>query len=326
MKQARLNVFAFLASIFLFSVISCEGPGESSPKSVDYGPEVASKDITNAIANTYRDSDPTQTKVGAYVHFETNDDVGEGALKLITGDTAQTVTNRTEDAVNVSFDIIEIHVKYHQSDNTSSTVTRGYQLPFKKHTSSSAAESSVQVADSETTQQIENWLQSFAIRRVGLDLAAKPPEAKIDARALAALAAAPTPAPTPAPAPTPDDQIGGPIKVTFHGLKVWEDNGPPPAAVKAQAGCLGIPGCSLTYRHVAFDIVFWRDPQGERTHIELTTSPQVPQVIGFEMFALIPYIPGLMKSCVTQLILVSGGRTTTKTLVTECQQVDDFLY
>ncbi len=329
--SARLLCAVGVLSCILFSclMISCKGPTDSGgPQAVDYGPEVDVKDVGNAIANTYRDSDPTQTKVGSFVHFETDDDVGDGTLQLLTGDTSQTITNRVEDAQSITFDILETQVKYNQNNNTSSTVTRGYQIPFQK--------SAVAARQMASAQSLEGVRKLYS-HRVGLALQAalRAPAAGAGAQpsidpaspfAQPAPTAAPTPGSSPAPGPTPGPTPDGEVKITFHHLRTWEDSGPVPPGVQARAACLGIPGCKLTTRHVNFDIVFWNIPGGDRTHVELTTSPQIPQLSGFEMAAVQPYIPGLLKSCVTQLIPLNDGHTVSTTLITECQKVDDFLF
>jgi hypothetical protein len=112
---------------------------------------------------------------------------------------------------------------------------------------------------------------------------------------------------------------------TYHRLIQWEDTGPAPANVASQPNCLGLPKCQMRLRHVNFDIVVWDTPQGNRIHVELTVSPDVPQTIGFNMNPIWEYIPGLVRSCITRLVSIgTDGRNST--LISECKDVINFAF
>jgi len=286
--------------------VACDVPDSGSPAPVDFGIEVPAAAISDAIANTYRDSDPTQTKLGAFVHFETNDDIAQGTMKIVARDTSQTITKRTEDANTVSFDLVENEVTYHQNDGTSQTIVRAYQLGFKKQDAPPITQ---------TVADLMLLPAALALRNLNIPSNGRALGSPVNSQERMATPDAATPDPQATPPP-----------VTFHRLSSWEDTGPAPAGVRQRANCLGIPQCTLRLRHVTYDMVSWQDPKGSRIHIELIISPDIPQTIGYEMTPVLSYIPGLLKSCVTQLANTGNSQTVSQTLITECQQVDDFLF
>lgn len=264
---------AFFLTLFL-ALASCDL--DDGPVAPDYGPEVSVEEIYRAIENLYRDSDPLQTKVGAFVHFRTTDTIAGGQLIFHAADTGHTVVRRVESECITTFHIVEKRYT-HKQDGTSDLLTRELELPFQTSSSGSCAS---------------------------------------------------TDAVTPKALPTLKLTSDEPVRVTFHYLREWETRGPAPEAVRARPqgnpNCLGIPNCELTYRHVSFDLVYWDSPHGSLTRLEYVTSPDIPQISGFNMAPIFFYIPGLFKSCLTQMMPLGDGDL--ETLVTECQEVVDFTY
>lgn len=275
------SVRAILIACMLFSAVACEL--DDSPEKPDYGPEVSIDDINRAMDNLYRDSDPLQTKVGAFVHFQTKDILAGGQLVIYAADTGHTVVQKVESECFTTFHIVEKRYT-HKQDGTSDLLTRELELPIRTSWTGPC------IPEEDDASALALPLNLASISK--LKPASQQP------------------------------------RVTFHRLKEWETRGPAPDAVRARPkdnpNCLGIPNCELTYRHVSFDIVYWDTPEGSLTRLEYVVSPDIPQTSGFNMAPLFFYIPGLFKSCVTQMMSLGEGES--QTLITECQEVVDFTY
>lgn len=290
---------AAAAAVLTIAFIGCDR-GEMNGEPVDYGPAQDPKAISVEVANLVRDSDPSQTKVGAFGRFLTTDNIGGGTLVQISANTSQEVISRTVKDNVLNMQIAENVTEYHSNSTTPQKLSRIFQFNFALPTPTAtptpspapamplSASAAQQIADTD----IQQGLHAFFVRTG-------------DARAAAANA-----------------------NVTFHGLRAWEDSGPPPERVRSAPNCLGIPQCQIRLRHVVFDIVSWEIPEGNRVHIELVTSPDVPQTIGLNMSPIRDiwqYIPGLMKTCISFMVAVgTDGRN--KTLITECKEVVNFAY
>jgi hypothetical protein len=281
-------VLALLIPLFLLSLVGCDF-NDQGPQAVSYGPEVDAVQIGNAIASTWQDSDPTKTQVGAYATFETMDTIAGGTMQILTADTAQKVLGKTDDGKNIIFDLFEYKVNYHQDLSKPETMSREFELAFEKPAAATKA-----IPSEKDIVQLVLALS----KQVKVQEATKPDD--------------------PAPAPN--------APITFHRLVTFEDQGPPPQAVldRDPQTCLGIPNCTMRYRHVSFDVVFWHTPQGDRTRVEFISSPDAPQILGWNMTPFRPFYPGLMRTCLTQLIALDDPRN--KTLITECQNVRDFAF
>ncbi len=118
---------------------------------------------------------------------------------------------------------------------------------------------------------------------------------------------------------TPNDS-----KVTFHRLRSSESEGAPPLAVQRQPNCLNIPNCRVRYRTLWFEMVAWEGKEATPLLIQLVSSPDIPQVAGYKMSPVDDFIPGLVKSCLTQMVPV--GDDGAKTMLTECQDVVNFRF
>lgn len=274
--SARFAIFSFLFLV----LTSCEF--DDTPVKPDYGPEVPVDEVLRAMENLSRDSDPLQTKVGAFVHFRTTDFFAGGQFVFYAADTGHTVVQRVDSECTTTFHIVEKRYT-HKQDGTSDLLVRELELPFRTSSEGPCAH--------ETSPEA---LSSFILNS----------------------------------APVLKLASAEPTRVTFHRLKEWESRGPAPEAVrdrpKDNPNCLGIPNCELRFRHVSFDIVYWDTPEGNLTRLEYVVSPDIPQTSGFNMAPLFYYIPGLFKSCATQMMSLGDGDT--QTLVTECQEVVDFTY
>lgn len=257
---------------------------DKGPAKPQHGPAISTNDLYNALDGLYYDSNPFITKVGAFVHFKTTHEIAGGQVRIHSADTGHTVVNRVESECFIIFHIVEKRFTHNQ-DGTSEMLKRELELPLQTSASGACA----QTATDARAASISKFIQSSV----------KPAE------------------------------DGGPSLVTFHNLRSWETRGPAPKAVRERPqddpNCLGIPNCELRYRHVSFDLVDRSEnPDGEVIHLEFVASPDIPQTSGFNMGPLFAYLPGLFKSCVTQMASLGGDAG--KTLVTECQEVVDFTY
>jgi len=294
---------AYAAVAVALCLAACDRADWSSDyggEPVDYGPPQDPKEITSEVANLVRDSDPSQTKVGAFGRFLTVDYIGGGTLVSIAANTSQEVISRTVNGDVLNMQILEKTAVYHANSTTPEKMSRVFQfnwtLPTPTPTPAPAPAFQVSASAAEAIAATDLAKGAHALfSRLG------------DSRALAA---------------------GSEPKMSFHGLRAWEDSAPPPERVRSAPNCLGIPQCRLRLRHVVFDIVSWEVPQGNRVHLELVTSPDIPQTIGLNMSPIQDiwqYIPGLMKSCISYLVSI-GNDSRSKTLITECREVVSFAF
>lgn len=274
--------------VLLATASGCIQAGTGEP--VDYGAPTTSAAITTEVIKTVRDSDPSQTKVGAYGRFLTTHNIGGGTLRSLAANTSQEVTSRTVNGNIATLQILEKTSEYRSNSPTPEKMSRNFILNWEipsESTSPAGVQPQLTPASSGvTTAAMRSALRSYLSKT--------------------------------------DDSDGG-IKVTFHRLRAWEDSGPPPERVRSQPNCLGLPQCQIRLRHVLFDLVSWDVPEGNRVHIELVVSPDVPQTIGLNMNPIWPYIPGLVRSCITRLVPI-GDEGRSKTLVEECKDVVNFAF
>jgi hypothetical protein len=289
-------ILALLVPLFLLSLVGCD-LSDPGPQKVDFGPEVDGTQIGKAIQSTWQDSDPSSTQVGAYVTFETTDTIAGGTMQILSADTAQKVLRKTDDGKNIIFDLFEYKVNYHQDQSKPETLSREFELAFDKPQATTGTVTKAAPTEAEIVELVKVLSQKVNMPVSGLE-ATKPED----------------------PGPPPETPI------TFHRLVTYEDSGPPPAGIlqRDPKNCLGIPACIMRYRHVSFDIVFWHTPEGDRTRVEFISSPDAPQILGWNMTPFRPFYPGLLRTCITQLVAL--GEAQGKTLVTECQNVRDFTF
>lgn len=101
-------------------------------------------------------------------------------------------------------------------------------------------------------------------------------------------------------------------KQTYHRLTNTVEKVSPPARVRAQTNCLGIPNCQITIHRIGFDQVYWEDEKPTRVHIEAILSSDVP------------YLSRNLSTCYTAVANVdssAGG-----VLVKQCTNVFDFRF
>ena len=278
-----------LLMIFLLVPVGCIVDTNPSGSPIDYGAKSTQDEVLAALSNPVRGSDPTATKLGAWVKFETTQSIAGGQVFAVVADTTQTVTERQETADVVALTIVEGRRNYKQNDKPE-TVSRSFNLAFEKA----------------KPKQLEfvSPLEALALAQQS----AGPALSMLEQRVLSLMSQVQTSA-------TP---------VTYHRLRTTKVKGPPPKLVREAPGCAGLPDCQMTYNTVSFDQVIWSSPSGDRIRFEFVVSPEVPQTAGFNMSLLFPYYPGLMRSCVTLMVSIGDENSNAKTLLTECQNVFDF--
>lgn len=328
-------IFLLIAVFFLLGT-GCE-EGSLNGEKVDYGAQVPEKDVINAVYGyLIAGTQPSATKVGAFVHFASTENIAGGTINVLLADTGQTTINRVEDAKTVTFNIVEKIIEYHQNSKTPEKVTRNFEMAFEKPsiapatistTSASLAENPALNFQKPTDQSLLDAVQKF---KRNLTFASNQPLHTQDSPAptsVASLVASPVVSlvvspvvslAAESPSPTPPS-------ATFHRLRTWQDSGPPPESVRMQANCGDVPNCTLRYRHVVFDIVTWDLPGGNLIHMELIASPDVPQTFGLNMNPIFPYLPGLMRTCYTRMVPI-GTDGHSKTLVSDCNDVVNFTF
>jgi hypothetical protein len=250
---------------------------------VDYGPPHEEKTIVKSVNNLFRDSDPSRTKVGAAGRYFTTVAIGGGAAELLVANTLLEVTGSYIDGNILTLNLLENTTEYQSSPKTSEKMNRNFQLRFKVASSPNPLMTQFHASD------LEQSVQDFLIQNGQIKKTENEPS----------------------------------IRITYHNLRTWEDSAPPPSKVQEHATCRGIQNCSIRLRHLVFNIVRWDEPQGYLIRVELITSPDVPQTLGFNMNPFFGYVPGLMKSCLTRLVPI-GDDGRDRTLVHECKTVVNF--
>jgi hypothetical protein len=108
---ATLLVFVAMVSL---TMIGCTKPeGEK----VDYGPEVSEASVLKAIRDPLASADPTQIKVGEFVHTAEIQELAGGQARNTLSDTGQTVIDRQETAEEILFTIVETKISYVQGES-----------------------------------------------------------------------------------------------------------------------------------------------------------------------------------------------------------------
>lgn len=280
-------LLALLAPLLIMALTGCRSNENGEP--VDYGPEAAAVDINEALFRPLEGVNPLAIKVGAYVQFTTTQKLAGGQVMNRLSDTGMKVIDREEDDSAVIYRIRQDKATY-GNDNKTDIVSTDFPFGISKDngTSNASVQSALVVAPLELLEQ------SVPALLKSLDVASS---TKVRQAA---------------------------TRVTYHRLVTSERDEPPPSEVQAQPGCLGIPNCKIKVHHIEFDQVAWGGSEPERVHFELTMSPDVPMLAGLYMSPLFEYYPGLLKSCVTLMVAIGDG--SSKTLLTECNEVEFFRF
>ena len=254
---------------------------------VDYGAEVPITEIQKAIVAGVRGIDPSATELGAAVQYTTTQYIAGGQVVNLLGATVLVVIEREEIAASAPNPAM-VRLRFRESKTDFGT--------RPGESSNTIEREFIEVFEK------ASLAPSYAVEAKGAPIALSDPAVSTMARAFASEG----------------------TKVTFHKLSSSSSTGLPPVPVTEKANCRDVPNCTMTYNKVSFDQVAWRADGPEKIHFDFVVSPDVPQISGFNMSPLFPYYQGLVKSCVTLLVKVGEGHD--KTLLMECQQVQDFLY
>jgi hypothetical protein len=279
---------ALLAPFLIFALTGCDLKIEGEP--VDYGAVVPFSEISDAINEGVKDIDPSLTKKGAFVHYSTKQYLAAGKVVNVLSDTGLTVTERTEAAQGVELTLIEKRFTYGAPGEPMKEQAREFTLEFTNESASKAAPQTLQ-------QSLQQSLQSLLSHEPGQSPGLSPSLSPVKATSEGA-------------------------RVTFHNLATGTVQLAAPKAVQAQPNCLGLPNCQVTLHNVSFDQVTWLTEGPQRIHFDFYVSPNVPQISGFNMSPVLPFYPGLYKSCITLMVSIGDGRS--KTLLSECQEVENF--
>ena len=285
------------AGLLVLAIAGCDNGAEGLK--VDYGPEVPVSEIQKAIVAGVRGIDPSATELGAAVQYTTTQYLAGGQVVNLLGATVLVVVERDEIAASGSNPAM-VRLRFRESKTdfgsrpgeSSNTVEREFVEFFEKASLSHL--------------HGPTFSSSFRVEAKGAPVALSAPAAfpLLSSRAVTL--------------------AENEARVSFHKLSSSTTTGQPPAPVTEKANCREVPGCKMTYNKISFDQVAWRVDGPEKIHFDFVVSPDVPQISGFNMSPLFPYYQGLVKSCVTLLVKVGDGHD--KTLLMECQQVQDFLY
>lgn len=286
-------LLALLAPFLILSLTGCE---QKDAEAVDYGPETDVRSINKALVESISDSDLSKTKLGAYVYYETTDDIAGGQSRILSSTINQTVVERAETADTITFYLQETKRSL-KANGKEEVLKREFELPMKKDPPSptptpTATPATKSLAEAASGTEYSNFITDQRIRAFAAQNA--------------------------------QTQAGSEPRVSYHRLRKWDSLEAAPDWVRRRPNCLGLANCQVRLRHVAFDFVVWDSPQGDVTKLELVVSPDAPPIAGFNITPLLPFLPGLYRSCITQL--VAAGDNGARTLVTECQSLSDFLF
>lgn len=120
-------LLALMAPVLLFSLASCRSNDMGEP--VDYGPPVQWSAIGDALVASIADSDPVNTKLGAFVHFATTQTIAGGQVTTVISDTGQTLVKKERlDTETEVFTIVQHKITYTQDQPQK--VSTQIELPF----------------------------------------------------------------------------------------------------------------------------------------------------------------------------------------------------
>lgn len=291
------GLLALMIPLLLLFLTGC--PSSSTGESINYGPEVSDEAIDDAVIEAIMDADASRIKVGAFVHFASRQILAGGKVNNVVADTGQTIIAKEVEAESINYRIVENKVTYGYEDGPRKVSTEFLLSVATGLIEPAVNESTVLTrafgAKSKAGQG--SFLKTLSLERLLSQLSEQSIHPEL--RTLTTTR-------------------------TYHGLKTKTYDGPPPARVREQPNCLGIPECKMTYRQIDFDEVYWTDGKSERVHYEFVISPQAPPTSGYNFGLRYPFVPGLIRACVTLMVRVGEGES--RTLLTQCQDVENFRF
>lgn len=288
-------LLALLAPLLILVLSGCKST--DTGEAVDFGPETTEDAIDLAMVEAIHDVDPERIKVGAFVHFATKQILAGGQIQHIVADTGHTVIGayESEDGNQIDYLVAENQITYGHEDGPRKVSTE-FTISAARSTSSDALRSRSSDALS-PFHWVEAWMR------------------KLDESEALSLLSADV---------HPSVRQTSETTRTYHRLRTSTYEGPPPLRVQMRPNCLGLQNCKITYRKITFDEVYWTNGTGERVHYEFVVSPQAPPTAGYNYGIRYQFVPGLVKSCFTLMVSVGSGHS--KTLLTQCQEVEDFRF
>lgn len=108
-----------------------------------------------------------------------------------------------------------------------------------------------------------------------------------------------------------DSASRGPIRRTYHNLRVKTDFVDPPESVRLKEGCGGVRNCQIPITMIAFDEADWQ-PDGTFNK----------SLYRYAFSSETPYLANLINGCMTTYVAVE----TRNYLVTQCKVLRDFTF
>ena len=308
---SRCSMRLLFLIIAVANFLSCTIKRNGEP--VDFGPQATTPQLNKALLDAIGNADPSQIKVGQFVHFSTTELLNGNQIVQVMSDTGQTVVSREETVDAVKLDVIQNKIVYGKNQQQKSSLE--YQMSLSKSIAAATATvAATEMAIAELRKVQQNLIVANPAYLATFDV---PSPAPVPTPTPNAPPDAPSDTPAPASAPTGSN-------VSIHRLIVSDSIEVPPGDTASQPDCLGIPNCKIHVHHVSFDQVIVSGGTPDRVHFELAVSPDVPMLAGYRMTPLFEYFPGLIKACVT--LQVPIGTSGSKVLVTECNILENFRF
>lgn len=121
------TILSLIGALIGGSLIGCSAKEDGEP--VDYGPETTIEALENALTTPIIGIDPTQAKIGAFVHIAQVQELAGGKVSSVVSDTGQTIVGRDESESDVQYTIVQHKVTYGQQ---ASKVSTEIKLAFAK--------------------------------------------------------------------------------------------------------------------------------------------------------------------------------------------------
>lgn len=233
MKLLKLILFAGLAVVNF----SCVKPPSTE---INYGPEVQSSKVAEALNEALGPADPTRIKFNEYSEAQMTRLIrGRSSVDILTR-TGISVTRKEIVGNQIQFYYVEDKIEYDLSGGGNDRrITRDFQECLNKD-----------------SLEIENCtaLSASSLKPIS----EQKYRGQLDLMSIIK-------------AYTEED-----ARVSYHNLSVTRSLEDPPDLVRNFENCMDIPNCKIRVIHINYDVVDWTTEEGEKIAVRLKISPDVP--------------------------------------------------
>ncbi len=298
-NQRTLAIIHFVLGVMVPVLISffvgCREDMQGTP--VDYGAEVPSDTVQQALMSPVKMTDPLSMQIGEFVAYSDTQDISNGAASNLVADTSQTITDRVETTDRVTYTIIQHQYSYGNGAprKVSTEINSAFAKPTPVPTATPIATASPTATPGASAskflgvEEILNVHSDSELPVLPFQWSSGTP-----LHVLQAVLQKDTPQ----------------TRVTYHNLVQSSTRVPAPDNVQRRPNCLGLVNCQLDVYQISFDRITWTGDSPEKVHFDFWIAPQAP------------YLASIYNKCATLLVPFGG----TRVLLRQCSPVNDFIF